>query len=108
MRDHRDVAENNRQAMFKTCFIEDQGSKGNKSDYLKQLKKDLSEEIEIYQTFQDEIIKKFKKFDAIWTQSSIHWLGDQEVSARKTIEFALSSPLTFNGEQSSQDIFKLY
>lgn len=111
MQAKRDVVESKRQAIFKSAFIDvldAKVSKTNKTNYLMQLQKDLGEEIEIYQGLQNNVINQFKNLEAVWIQSSGYWLEKQEVSFRKTIEFAMSSPLTFSGEQSSLDILKIY
>ena len=57
---------------------------------------------------QDTILKKVKINEQIWNSSMEQYLPPGEQYIKKALRFSLSSPFTFEGPQSSDQIVKMY
>lgn len=76
--------------------------------YIDQIYEDIMQEINMYKGVQDKILAKVKINEAIWNHSMEQYLPEGEQYITKALRFSLSSPFTYSGGKSSDEILKIY
>lgn len=62
----------------------------------------------MYKDVQDKILAKVKINEAIWNQSMEQYLPEGEQYITKALRFSMSSPFTYSGSKSPEEILKIY
>jgi len=66
------------------------------------------QEIKMYKDMQDQILAVVKINETIWNKSMETYLSDGEQYITNALKFSLSSPFTYSGKKSSDEILKIY
>ena len=76
--------------------------------YIDKIYEDIMKEIAMYKEVQDKILAKVKINEAIWNSSMEQYLPEGEQYITKALKFSLSSPFTYSGGKSAEEILKIY
>ena len=91
----------------------DEGVKGDelleaRREYTQFIQNSLQEEIELYKSAQDKVLKKMKVNENIWNQSMDAYLSIGNDYIINALKFTQSSPFTFHGTKTDDQVLQIF